>query len=248
MTQLTGSTALVTGSTSGIGRAIAETLARLGAHVIVSGRDSSRGDEVVSGIRADGGKADFVSADLSHAAGVRSLAEQATGVTGRVDVLVNNAGIYTFGPTTAVTEADFDRMYNVNVKAPYLLVGALAPLMASRGTGAIVNITTGAAVKGIPTGGLYGSSKAALDLLTKAWAAEFGPSGVRVNGVSPGPTYTPGTEAMGEGAIDSFATGIPASRVGEPHEIASAVAYLASDDASFVHGAVLAVDGGYAVV
>ncbi|SEO46606.1 SDR family NAD(P)-dependent oxidoreductase [Actinacidiphila rubida] len=246
--RLTGSTALVTGSTSGIGRAIAEALAQLDAHVIVSGRDPARGEDVVAGIRAAGGKADFISADLSDSAGAHALAEQATAVTGRIDILVNNAGIYTFGPTTEFTDAAFDRMYNVNVKAPYVLVGDLAPGMAERGGGAIINITTGAAVKGLPSAGLYGSSKAAIDLLTKAWAAEFGPRGVRVNAVSPGPIHTAGTEAMGEGAIESFAEGLPAGRVGQPHEIATAVAYLASDDASFVHGAIFSVDGGFTVI
>ncbi|MEV8205906.1 SDR family NAD(P)-dependent oxidoreductase [Streptomyces sp. NPDC079189] len=246
--RLTGSTALVTGSTSGIGRAIAEALALLDAHVIVSGRNAVRGEEAVAGIRAAGGKADFISADLSHAAGAHALAEQGAAVTGRIDILVNNAGIFSFGPTTEFTDAAFDHMYNVNVKAPYVLVGDLAPQMAERGEGAIVNITTGAAVKGLASAGLYGSSKAAVNLLTKAWAAEFGPRGVRVNAVSPGPIHTPGTEEMGEGAIDSFAVGLPVGRVGEPHEIASAVAYLASADASFVHGAIFSVDGGFTVV
>ncbi|MGW7674520.1 SDR family NAD(P)-dependent oxidoreductase [Streptomyces sp. NPDC054775] len=246
MAQLTGRTALVTGSTSGIGEAIAEKLAELGAHVIVSGRDATRGDGVVAYIRAVGGKADFIAADLGSTAGAHALAEQATGITGQIDILVNNAGIYTFGSTTDTTEAGFDRMYNVNVKAPYFLVSDIAPQMASRGSGAIINITTGAAVKGLPTAGLYGSSKAAIDLLTKSWAAEFGPSGVRVNAVSPGPTHTPGTVAAG--GVDSFASSIPAARLGSSPEIATAVAYLASDDASFVYGANFAVDGGFNVV
>ncbi|MGW7673276.1 SDR family NAD(P)-dependent oxidoreductase [Streptomyces sp. NPDC054775] len=246
--KLAGSTALVTGSTSGIGRATAQRLAREGAHVIVSGRHADRGQEVVAEIRAAGGKADFVAADLSSAEGARLLAEEAAMITGQIDILVNNAGTYTFGPTAEGSERDFDLMYNVNVKAPYLLVAALAPQMASRGAGAIVNIITGVAERGVPGAGVYGSSKAALTLLTKSWAVEFGPSGVRVNAVSPGPIYTPGTEAMGEGAIDSFAVNIPARRVGEVEEIASAVAYLSSGEASFIHGAVLSVDGGFTAV
>jgi NAD(P)-dependent dehydrogenase (short-subunit alcohol dehydrogenase family) len=248
MTSLLGSTALVTGSTSGIGRATAEAIAGLGAHVIVSGRNVERGNEVISAIRAAGGRADFIAADLSDAASARSLAARALLVTGKVDILVNNAGIYTFGPTAETTEAAFDAAYDINVKAPYFLVAELAPQMAKRGKGSIVNIATGVAHKGFVGASLYGSSKAAIILLTKSWAAEFGPRGVRVNAVSPGPIYTPGTEVMGEGTIDTFAVGTPAERVGEAHEIASAVAFLVSDEAAYIHGAILPVDGGSVAV
>src|SRR6202044_741664 len=125
----------------------------------------------------------------------------------------------------------------------YLLVAALAPAMVERGHGAIANLTTMVAEFGMAGMGLYGSSKAALMLLTKSWAAEFGPAGVRVNAVSPGPTRTEGTELMGD-QLDLLASAGPAGRPAVPAEIASAIAFLASDDASFVHGAVLDVDGG----
>jgi NAD(P)-dependent dehydrogenase (short-subunit alcohol dehydrogenase family) len=236
----TGRTALITGSTSGIGRACAETLAREGAHVIVSGRNTERGEHTVDKIRAMGGTADFIAADLGNARSATSLAEKTLAVTGSVDILVNNAGIYTFGPTASTTEEAFDAVYDLNVKAPYFLVRALAPPMAARGSGVIINITTGAAHRGAVGAGLYGSSKAALMLLTKGWAAEFGPSGVRVNAISPGPIHTPGTG----NDIDHLAASLPARRIGEPHEVASAVAFLASDQAAYIHGAVLPVDGG----
>jgi len=126
---------------------------------------------------------------------------------------------------------------------PFVLVGELAPKMAQRRSGAIVNVSSMVSEFGMQGLALYGSSKAALDLLTKAWAGEFGPSGVRVNAVSPGPTRTEGTVAMGEG-IDQLAAMAPAGRAASPDEIAAAIAYLASDEASFVHGAILAVDGG----
>ncbi|SEF35510.1 NAD(P)-dependent dehydrogenase, short-chain alcohol dehydrogenase family [Amycolatopsis pretoriensis] len=241
--ELSGSTALVTGGTSGIGRATAIALAGLGAHVVLSGRDAARGEEVVARIRASGGKADFVAADLTDAASARALADRARELGGQVDVLVNNAGIFPTGPTSSLSEADFDRVYDINVKVPYFLVAALAPAMAERGRGAIVNVSTMVAARGMAGMALYGSSKAAVELMTKAWAAEFGPSGVRVNAVSPGPTRTEGTAVFGEG-LDELASAGPAGRTAAPEEIASAIAFLVTEGSSFVQGAVLPVDGG----
>jgi len=242
--KLTGATALVTGGNSGIGRATAIALADLGAHVVLTGRDSGRGDATVSTIRSRGGKADFIPGSLSDETSARSLARQAVDLGGgHVDILVNNAGVFPFGPTHEATEADFDTVYDVNVKVPFFLVAELAPAMAKRSKGAIINITTMVAEFGQANMALYGSSKAALGLLTKSWAAEYGPSGVRVNAVSPGPTRTEGTAPMGD-ALDQLAAAAPHGRPGLPEEIAAAVAYLASDDASFVYGAVLPVDGG----
>jgi len=241
---LTGSTALVTGGNSGIGRAASLALAGLGAHVVLSGRDTTRGDEVVHAIRAQGGRGDFVATELTGEASARALAKQATDLGGgHVDILVNNAGIFPFGPTHEATEADFDTVFAVNVKVPFFLVAELAPAMARRGHGVIVNVTTMVAEFGMAEMGLYGSSKAALVLLTKSWAAEYGPAGIRVNAVSPGPTRTEGTAAMGE-ALDQLAANAPGGRPGLPEEIAAAITYLASNQASFVHGAVLPVDGG----
>jgi NAD(P)-dependent dehydrogenase (short-subunit alcohol dehydrogenase family) len=238
---------VVTGGTSGIGRATAVALARLGAHVAVVGRDKDRGDEVVREITEAGGHADFLAADLSEEHAAQDLAERAVAELGRVDVLVNNAGVYPFGTTEQTSEADFDWVYRVNVKAPYFLVARLAPAMAERGHGAIVNVSTVVADRGMTGMGLYGSSKAALELLTKSWAAEFGPRGVRVNAVSPGPTRTQGTAVLGEG-LDQLAAAGPAGRSASPEEIAEAIVYLATDRSSFVHGAVLPVDGGRAAV
>ena len=241
---LTGSTALITGATSGIGKATAHQLAALGAHVIVSGRDQAHGDAVVATIRSAGGAADFVAADLHDEASVRHLAVRAIELGGgHVDSLVNSAGIFPFGATVDTTAADLDEVFAVNVKAPYLLVAALAPAMAERGRGAIVNVTTMVAEFGMAGMGLYGASKAAMVLLTKSWAAEFGPKGVRVNAVSPGPTRTEGTAGMGD-ALDQLAAGGPAGRPAQPDEIAAAITFLVTDQASFVHGALLPVDGG----
>jgi NAD(P)-dependent dehydrogenase (short-subunit alcohol dehydrogenase family) len=244
MRELSGKTALVTGATSGIGRATAVGLAAAGAAVAVSGRDKERGEEVVRAILADGGVAVFVPAELADADDARDLAARATeALGGRVDILINSAGIFPFGATSSIDEATVDAVYAVNVKVPWFLVAALAPAMAERGAGAIVNVSAMVAQFGSDGMGLYGSTKAALELLTKAWAAEFGPRGVRVNAVSPGPTRTEGTAAMGD-ALDQLAALAPAGRPATPEEIAQAIIFLASDDAAFVHGAVLAVDGG----
>lgn len=243
-TDLTGSTALVTGGNSGIGRATARELAAHGAHVIITGRDTARGEQIVSDIRATGGKADFIAASLTDEASARTLARQATDVAGgQLDILVNNAGVFPFGPTDSHTEAEFDSVYAVNVKVPFFLVAEIAPAMAARGRGSIINITTMVAQYGQAGMALYSSSKAALTLLTKAWAAEYGPSGVRVNAVSPGPTRTEGTAVMGE-ALDQLAAAAPHGRAGQPEDIAHAIAYLAGEDAAYVYGAVLPVDGG----
>jgi NAD(P)-dependent dehydrogenase (short-subunit alcohol dehydrogenase family) len=248
MTDLMGNTALVTGGNSGIGRATALAMAGRGAHVVLSGRDAGRGEQVVAAIRAQGGTADFVATDLSDETSVRRLAKRATELGGgHVDILVNNAGAFPFGATHDATEEDFDNVYAVNVKAPFFLVAELAPKMAERGHGVIINVTTMVAEFGMAQMALYGSSKAALVLLTKSWAAEYGPAGVRVNTVSPGPTRTEGTAGMGE-ALDQLAAAAPSGRPGLPEEIASAIVYLASDEASFVQGALLPVDGGRVAV
>lgn len=238
------STALITGGTSGIGRATANKLAQLGIQVVVVGRNAERGKKTVEEIRAAGGKADFISSDLRDAASAREVAKRAIELgNGHVDIVINNAGTYPFGPTQEMTEEQFDRVFSLNVKAPYFLVAELAPLMAERGKGAIVNLSTMVADYGAPGMSLYGSSKAAINLLTKTWAAEYGPRGVRVNVVVPGPTRTEGTDAMGEG-LEQLAAEAPAGRPATADEIAEAIVFLATDRASFIYGAKLAVDGG----
>jgi NAD(P)-dependent dehydrogenase (short-subunit alcohol dehydrogenase family) len=236
---LTGSTALVTGATAGIGYAIALQLAREGAEVVVHGRNAERGGKAVKDIENAGGKARFIAADVSVADDVRRLADEA----GQVDILVNNAGIYRFAPTFDTTDADFDDQLNTNLRAPYILVQKLVPGMIARGHGSVVNITTVAASTPAAGAGIYGASKAALDLLTKVWADEFGESGVRVNSVAPGPVETEGTAGFGE-LIDGLGRTTALKRLGEPDEIARAVAFIASPAASYVNGAVLQVGGG----
>jgi NAD(P)-dependent dehydrogenase (short-subunit alcohol dehydrogenase family) len=150
-------------------------------------------------------------------------------------------------PTHETTEETFDKVYSLNLKVPYFLVAELAPLMAKKGKGTIVNLSTVVADYGASGMSLYGSSKAAINLLTKVWTAEYGPSGVRVNAVSPGPTRTEGTEAMGEG-LERLAAEAPAGRPATADEIAEAILFLATDRSSFIQSAKLAVDGGRTAV
>ena len=166
-------TALITGGTSGIGRAVANKLAQLGIHVVVVGRNEERGKKAIAEIRASGGQADFISSDLRDAPRARQVARRAVELgNGHVDILINNAGVFPFGPTHETSEELFDKVYSLNVKAPYFLVAELAPVMAKRGKGAIVNVSTMVADYGAAGMSLYGSSKAAINLLTKAWTAQ----------------------------------------------------------------------------
>jgi NAD(P)-dependent dehydrogenase (short-subunit alcohol dehydrogenase family) len=243
--RLDGKTALVTGATSNIGRAIAFSFGSEGAHVVVSGRDSDRGAEVVRGIGAEGGRGEFVAADLDGSAGASArLAEEATAVLGgRIDILVNSAGIYPGSSTAETDEATFDQVYAVNVKAPFFLTGQIAPHMARRGHGAVINLGSWIARLGIPIGSLYSSTKGAIETLTRAWAAEFGPSGVRVNAISPG-VIIEAASGADEHPGEAMMRGTPAGHSGSPEAVAHAAVYLASDEAWFVHGTVVDVDGG----
>jgi NAD(P)-dependent dehydrogenase (short-subunit alcohol dehydrogenase family) len=227
-------TVMITGGTSGIGRAAAQLFSRRGASVIVSGRDEVRGREV-----AAEAKGRFIRADLASPEDVRRLAAEA----GAVDVPVNNAGYWELGPSEQTTEAGFEAMVAVNFRGPFFLTAALAPKMAARGHGAIVNVSTMVAVRGAAGMAAYGASKAALEALTRSWAAEFGPAGVRVNAVALGPSRTEITKSMGD-MLDTLAAASPLGRANEPDEVARVIAYLAGEQARPITGTVLAVDAG----
>jgi len=234
---LEGKVALVTGATSGIGRAAAVQLAAQGATIIVHGRDATRGAAVVAEIENAGGSARFVRADLGEPAEALRLAEEA----GDVDILVNNAGFAWFGPSAQLDAKTLDRLFAANVQAPYLLVSILAPKMVARGDGVIINLGSRAGTMGQPDSAAYGATKAALASFARSWAAEYGPAGVRVNAISPGPVYT---NAADRELFDASAKTTALGRAAEPQEIAEAIGFLASPRAGYITGTNIAIDGG----
>jgi NAD(P)-dependent dehydrogenase (short-subunit alcohol dehydrogenase family) len=234
-------TALVTGSTSGIGKATALALAREGFQVVVHGRDPERGAATVEEIAKAGGHARFVAADLSDAADVERLAGEA----GEVDVLVNNGGFSWFGPTDQLDTATYDRLFASNVRSAYQLVAALGPRMAKAGRGSIISVDSMAGRVGLAGGAAYGATKAALTAMSRAWAAEFSPAGVRVNTVAPGPVYSDGADPE---RIEALGHTTLMGRAAQPEEIAEVIAFLASDKSGYVTGAVFPVDGGRTAV
>ncbi|MFI5783259.1 SDR family NAD(P)-dependent oxidoreductase [Nocardia sp. NPDC051570] len=244
--RLSGRTALVTGSTSGIGRAIAEAFATEGAHIVVSGRRLEEGAKVVAGIRERGGTAEFVAADLAQGAETITVlaAEAAVAAGGRIDILVNNAGyIGEGGPSVDFTEDAIDTALATNIKAPFLLTAALVPGMVGNGGGTVINIGSSNAIIGMPGYAMYGATKAALHSLTTSWAAELGPLRVRVNTIAPGPTATEANEPNLD-MMELLMAGVPSRRLSQAEEIAAAALFLACDESANVHGATISVDGG----
>ena len=241
---LVGRTALVTGSTSGIGAATAQALAAQGATVIVSGRNKTRGRDVVESIRAAGGQAQFLTVDLRDSDAVRDFASRAAdALGGHVDVLVNNAGIYPSPPTIELTDDDLDAMLAVNVRAPHILVAQLVLGMIEQKHGVIVNIGSWMARVGSPMAAMYSATKAAIEQLTRAWSAEFGPSGLKVITVSPGVTLTPGN-ASAEEALQQMAASTPAGVIVPSEDVAQAIVFASSDDARMINGTIIDIDGG----
>lgn len=235
--ELTNSSALITGGTAGIGLACARLLAGEGASVIITGRDELRGKTAASGVEGD---VRFIQADMSDLESVKSLVRQA----GIVDILVNNAASFPGASTVDQDVAAFETTFDTNVRGTYFLTAALVPGMLERGGGSIVNVTSMVASKGVPGASTYSASKAAVESLTRSWAAEFGPGGVRVNSVAPGPTKTEGVEAEWGDTNDELGRALPLGRTAAPEEIAHAVLFLASPRSSFITGSTLHADGG----
>ena len=245
MGRLDGKVALVTGASKGIGAAIAAHLAAEGAAVVVNYATSKReADEVVDRISAAGGKAIAVRANLAHPDEIEPLAAAAREAYGKIDVLVNNAGVYEFLPLDAITPEHIRRHFDLNVMGLLLMTKAAVREFPAEG-GSVINISSGAGRSGAPGGSVYSGTKAAVDTITLSLARELGPLNIRVNAVSPGLVWTEGTSAMLGSHIETrIISETPLGRVGLPADIAKVVAFYASADSAWISGEVVQVSGG----
>lgn len=243
---LEGKGALVTGATSGIGEAIAMRLASAGANTVITGRNAEKGQKVLERLEIAGaGRCLFIAADLAAAEAPLRLADQAEEWLEGVDILVNNAATGGAGHSTEISPEDWDAVFAVNVRSPYLLSTSLMSRMSERRSGVVVNVTTAVAYRGWPGYSAYASSKAALDAMSRCWAATYGLWGVRVNTIAPGPVLTEASirESKAED-IAEFCSGFGEGRYGTVDEVAAAVAFLVSDEAEYIHASTIHIDGG----
>jgi len=251
---LEGRKAIVTGSTSGIGKSIAVTLAREGAEVAIIGRNKTRGLEVVSELRKDGLSSFFVETDISSTASINTMVDSCGEKMGKIDILVNNAGAQVIAPITGTEESKWDNIMDVNVKGPFLCCKRVIPQMVNRGKGCIINLGSVGGLRGFAGGGAYCASKAALIMFTRVLALELGRVGIRSNCICPGSIETSmlleyaeqkaGSPSKLLDAKKEITAGIPIGRIGVPEDVARTVLFLVSDSASFINGAVYVVDGG----
>src|SRR6058998_2992387 len=249
--RLQAKTALITGGASGIGRATAHLFAREGAAVAIADLNKTAGNSLVDEVRNNGGRALFTPVDVSRAADCHRIVEHTVHEFGTIHILFNNAGIIRRGTVTELSEEDWDRVMDVNVKSMFLMSRKVIPIMTKAGGGSIINMASGWGLSAGPKAAVYCASKGAVVLLTKAMAIDHGPQNIRVNCICPGDTDTPmlrSEAAMLGEPLDRFlqeSAQVPLRRVARPEDIAQAALYLASDASSFVSGAPLIVDGGF---
>jgi 3-oxoacyl-[acyl-carrier protein] reductase len=246
--KLSGKVAVITGASKGIGAAIAKALAAEGASVVVNYSSSKAdGDKVVKDITDQGGNAIAVQANVSQAKSIEGLFDEAKKTFGRVDVLVNNAGIYEFAPLEQINEDNFHKQFNLNVLGLLLASQAAAKLFDGNG-GSIINLSSVVSTMAVPQGAIYSGTKAAVDAITRSLAAELGPRKIRVNAIRPGMVDTEGFRSAGIHESDmrkQVEAQTPLGRIGKPQDIASAAVFLASDDASWITGETFLISGGY---
>ena len=235
---------IITGGGSGIGKETGILFAKEGAKVVIADVNEKRGAETVELIKNAGGEAFFAKLDVSNREQAKQVVKETIAKYGRVDVLINNAGIIQDALVVKMTEEQWDKVININLKGPFNCIQAVVGQMISQGSGVILNISSIVALYGNVGQTNYAATKAGLVGMTKTLAKELGKKGIRVNAVAPGFIYTPMTETMPEKILEMMKEKTPLKRLGTPADIASTLLFLASDDASFINGAVISVDGG----
>ncbi len=239
--------AIVTGSTKGIGKETVKTFAREGAKVVVCGTRESAVNEVVEEIKATGAEVMGFKVDVSNRAQVNEMAAAVKSAWGRIDILVNNAGVTADAMLKKMTEEQFDKVINTNMKGVFNCAQAVLETMTEQGSGVILNATSVVGLYGNVGQTNYAAAKWGVIGMTKTWAKELGRKGIRVNAVAPGFIKTPMTDAVPEKVLEMMKEKAPLQRLGEPEDIANAYLFLASDESSFITGTVLSVDGGLVI-
>jgi 3-oxoacyl-[acyl-carrier protein] reductase len=246
--KLQGKVAVVTGASKGIGAGIAKALAEAGAAVVVNYASDKKGaDVVVADIKGKGGRAVAVKADVSKAADVTHLFDETREAFGKLDVLVNNAGVYKFAPLQEFDEKDYQRQFGTNVLGPLLVTREALPLFGPEG-GSVINVSSIVSRMGIPGSAIYAGTKGALDTITQVLASELGPRKIRVNALNPGMVESEGAHAAGFIGSDfqkNVEAQAPLGRIGQPEDVAKVAVFLASDEAGWLTGERISASGGH---